>query len=171
MFRHRVKAKQNQELEETSKFAYPFRLNLYVYHFLVSAVSLARCISYDKPPLYEVTLEEFETCALDRLRVLAEIESSFARNRPWDELKGVTDAQCKKHLPLNNNTALMAAREDQRRSDHLGHFVLRLAFCRSWVRCCRMAGCGLISVFRQGRTEEAVCQGGDDAVQGAVRDG
>ncbi|KAG8217804.1 DNA primase, large subunit [Butyriboletus roseoflavus] len=93
---------------------YPFRLNF-----------------YDKPPLYEVTLEEFETCALDRLRVLAEIESSFARNRSWDELKSVTDTQCKKYLPLNSNTAITVHLEDQRRNDHLGHFVLRLAFCRS----------------------------------------
>ncbi|KIJ68953.1 hypothetical protein HYDPIDRAFT_36065 [Hydnomerulius pinastri MD-312] len=86
---------------------------------------------YEKPPLYEVTLEDFETCALDRLRVLAEIESSFARNRPWEELKTVTDAQCKKYLPLSNNSAKAHDQDTQRRNDHLSHFVLRLAFCRS----------------------------------------
>ncbi|KAF8447622.1 DNA primase, large subunit [Boletus edulis BED1] len=94
--------------------SYPFRLNF-----------------YDTPPRHEVTLEDFETCALDRLRVLAEIESSFARNRSWEELKTVTDAQCKKYLPLNSNTALTVNLEEQRRNDHIGHFVLRLAFCRS----------------------------------------
>jgi DNA primase large subunit len=87
--------------------------------------------SYDKPPLYEVTLEEFETSALDRLRILAEIESSFARNRSWDELKNVTQTQCNKYLPLSSNTATLVDTEGQRRNDHLGHFVLRLAFCRS----------------------------------------
>ncbi|KAF8844572.1 DNA primase, large subunit [Paxillus ammoniavirescens] len=99
---------------QTSGSPYPFRLNF-----------------YDKPPLYEVTLEEFETSALDRLRILAEIESSFARNRSWDELKNVTQTQCNKYLPLSSNTATLVDTEAQRRSDHLGHFVLRLAFCRS----------------------------------------
>jgi DNA primase large subunit len=87
--------------------------------------------SYDRPPLYDVTIEEFETCAIDRLRVLAEIESSFVRNRSWDDLKTVTEAQCIKYLPLNANTARHVDTESQRRKDHLGHFVLRLAFCRS----------------------------------------
>ncbi|KAF9246220.1 DNA primase large subunit [Melanogaster broomeanus] len=101
--------------EQTSESGYKFRLNF-----------------YDKPPLYEVTLEEFETCALDRLRILAEIESSFARNRSWDELKNVTEAQLKKYLPLSSNSAAATVDvELQRRRDHLGHFVLRLAFCRS----------------------------------------
>ena len=86
---------------------------------------------YDRPPLYDVTLEEFETCAIDRLRILAEIESSFVRNRSWDDLKTVTIAQSAKYLQLNANTARNADTDFQRRRDHLGHFVLRLAFCRS----------------------------------------
>ena len=89
--------------------------------------------SYDKPPLYDITLEEFETCALDRLRILAEIESSFARNRSWDELKSVTTIQCDKYLPLHTSTASTVNIESERRKDHLGHYVLRLAFCRSYV--------------------------------------
>jgi DNA primase large subunit len=80
-----------------------------------------------------VTIEEFETCAIDRLRVLAEIESSLVRNRSWDELKTITTAQSKKYLPLDSDTAIAVDRENQRRRDHLGHFVLRLAFCQSCV--------------------------------------
>lgn len=87
--------------------------------------------SYDRPPLYDVTLEEFETCAIDRLRILAEIESSLVRNRQWDDLTTVTTAQCNKYLPLNANTAKYVDTESERRKDHLGHFILRLAFCRS----------------------------------------
>ncbi|KZT11217.1 DNA primase large subunit [Laetiporus sulphureus 93-53] len=86
---------------------------------------------YDKPPLGDITIEEFETCALDRLRILAEIESSFVRNRPYEELKEVTLAQCKKYLPLNSTSAKTIDRDAERRKDHVGHFVLRLAFCRS----------------------------------------
>ncbi|KAJ3811604.1 DNA primase, large subunit [Lentinula lateritia] len=86
---------------------------------------------YDQPPLYDVTVEEFETSALDRLRILAEIESSAARNRSWDETKQVTMTQCGKYLPLNSNSALGIDVLEERRKDQLGHFVLRLAFCRS----------------------------------------
>ena len=76
-------------------------------------------------------MEEFEICALDRLRILAEIESSFARNRPWDELKEFIVKQSRDHLPLDSGTAITKDLDAQRRKDHIGHFVLRLAFCRS----------------------------------------
>lgn len=81
--------------------------------------------------MYDVTVEEFEICALDRLRILAEIESSRARQRSWEELKAVTITQCMKYLPLNATSATSVDRDSERRKDHLGHFVLRLAFCRS----------------------------------------
>lgn len=87
--------------------------------------------SYDRPPVDDITVEEFETCAIDRLRVLAEIESCFARNRPYDELRTIAITQCEKHLPLNATSAYTVDRDAQRRKDHIGHFVLRLAFCRS----------------------------------------
>jgi DNA primase large subunit len=78
-------------------------------------------------------MEDFETFALDRLRILAEIESSLVRNRPYEELKKITLAQCKKYLDLNSNSAITENLELERRKDHIGHFVLRLAFCKSWV--------------------------------------
>ncbi|KAK1232949.1 DNA primase subunit pri2 [Marasmius sp. AFHP31] len=101
------------QVENHGSSQYPFRLNF-----------------YDKPPLYDVTIEDFEICALDRLRILAEIESSAARNRTWDETKSVTMSQCAKYLPLNANSARVD-HISERKKDHLGHFVLRLAFCRS----------------------------------------
>lgn len=76
-------------------------------------------------------MEEFETAALDRLRILAEIESSAARNRSWEETKQVAITQCGKYLPLNSNSALGIDLQSERRRDQLGHFSLRLAFCRS----------------------------------------
>lgn len=102
------------EVEKHSTLRYPHRLNF-----------------YDTPPQGEVTIEDFETCALDRLRILAEIESSFARNRPWEELKRYTLEQCAKHLRLDASSAHTQDIDTQRRKDHIGHFVLRLAFCRS----------------------------------------
>ncbi len=108
---------------------YPHRLNLYVVFTLRDAAHPFD--SYDKPPLFDVTLEEFERCALDRLRILAEIESSSARGRSWDDTKTVIGDQCKKYLPLSATSAISVDRDTERRKDHLGHFVLRLAFCRS----------------------------------------
>lgn len=63
--------------------------------------------------------------------MLAEIESSFARNRTFAELAKVMEGICGKYLPLNSNTAYKSDLEAERRKDHIGHFVLRLAFCRS----------------------------------------
>lgn len=79
----------------------------------------------------DVTIEEFELFAIDRLRVLGEVESSWARNRPLDEFKRVVEDQCAKYLPLHSGTAKTVELDEQRRKDHIGHFVLRLAFCRS----------------------------------------
>lgn len=87
--------------------------------------------SYEKPPLGDVTIEEFELFAIDRLRVLGEIETSWARNRPPEEVKKVVGDQCKKYIPLNSGTAKTVELDEERRKDHIGHFVLRLAFCRS----------------------------------------
>ncbi|QRW08226.1 carbohydrate esterase family 10 protein [Ceratobasidium sp. AG-Ba] len=86
---------------------------------------------YDDPPLCNVTLEEFETWGIQRLRVLAEIESCSVRNRTFEDTKQVTQAQCKKHLPLSATSALAVDRDAERKMDHVSHFVLRLAFCRS----------------------------------------
>ena len=113
---------------------YPFALNLYVFVSFTSDFFLWNCntsTSYDVPPLYDVTVEEFEMSALDRLRILAEIESSAARNRSWEELKKVTLTQCEKYLPLHSTTETSYPLDYERRRDQLSHFVLRLAFCRS----------------------------------------
>lgn len=80
----------------------------------------------------DITIEEFETAALDRLRVLAEIESCFARNRTFKEMQAVIiGTVCEKYLQLNRNSAALKPLDVERRKDHIGHFVLRLAFCRS----------------------------------------
>ena len=111
---------------------YPFTLNLYVSFFYVGFFwNRNTSTSYDVPPLYDVTIEEFELSALDRLRILAEIESSAARNRTWEELRKVTIAQCERYLPLHSTKESTYPLDYERRRDQLSHFVLRLAFCRS----------------------------------------
>ncbi|CAE6364392.1 unnamed protein product [Rhizoctonia solani] len=101
-------------VETHSKLRYPYRLNF-----------------YDDPPLCNVTLEEFETWGIQRLRVLAEIESCNVRNRTFEDTKLVALAQSKKHLPLSSTSAIGMDRDLERKRDHVSHFVLRLAFCHS----------------------------------------
>ena len=89
--------------------------------------------SYDKPPLDDITLDEFEQFAIDRLHILSELEAALVRNRSYDDLKAIVKAQCEKYMPLHSDTARHSPHQPQRRKDHIGHFVLRLAFCRSCV--------------------------------------
>lgn len=112
---------------------YPHRLNLFVSQVLELILSLTYFASYDVPPRGDITLEDFEIWAIDRLRVLGEIESSLVRNRTFEDMRTVTTQQCKKYLPLNSTSALQVDRDAERRKDHVSHFVLRLAFCRSYV--------------------------------------
>jgi len=104
---------------------YPYRLNMYAV-----------------PPVQDITVEEFEGWALDRLRVLAEVETSSARNQPWAEVKAAIERRCSEYLPLRSNSvaatgSVSAAAtkgkelQAERKKDHVSHFVLRLAFSRT----------------------------------------
>jgi DNA primase large subunit len=86
--------------------------------------------SYDRPPTLDITLDEFETCAIARLRVLSHIESLTHRSLPYAQLQPAIAAHLKQHLPLSSSTARNVNTEEERRRDEIGHWVLRLAFCR-----------------------------------------
>lgn len=115
--RKRIDHKKQQFATATYKEnEYPHRLSL-----------------YDVPPTQEISLQEFETWAIDRLRILAELESCSFRNRSPQETAAHMQPMLKKYLPLSNNTAAAAGHVDQRlkderRKDHYSHFILRLAF-------------------------------------------
>ena len=125
----------------------------------------SRICSYDKPPLEDITIEDFETAALDRLRVLAEIESCFARNRSFDETVKVIEKFCEdKHcMELHSSSAKGKNIDDERRRDHIGHFVLRLAFCRSCVSAPSESRTWPLTCVTirglQGGPSEALCEG------------
>ena len=110
---------------------------------------------YSIPPEKEITLEEFELWAIDRLygtpwqptqfyglwvlthreTVLGEIESSLYRNKSQKDMEVSLKPLFEKYMPLNSNTAHGArgAQVDyERQKDHYSHFILRLAFCRSY---------------------------------------
>jgi DNA primase large subunit len=80
--------------------------------------------------MLDITLDEFETCALARLRILAHIEALSHRNLPYLQFVQAVSTHLKQHSPLSSNTARSAPLDEERRRDEIGHWVLRLAFCR-----------------------------------------
>ncbi|WVN89344.1 uncharacterized protein L203_104567 [Cryptococcus depauperatus CBS 7841] len=97
----------------------------------ISARCPFRLNFYDQPPSLDVTLEEFETCAIARLRVLSHIENLSHRSLPAAQFATAIISYSKVHIPLSSNSAKNADVEKERRRDEIGHWVLRLAFCRS----------------------------------------
>lgn len=89
--------------------------------------------SYTTPPTLDITLEEFETFAINRLRILSYIESLQHRSLPYAQFQTQLSAYLKQYLPLSSNTARSVDLVAERRADEIGHWVLRLAFCRSYV--------------------------------------
>ena len=141
MFNRSTKKEKEKEKESNgpvathSTLTYPHRLSF-----------------YEEPPTHNITLEQFEAWAIDRLRgtsarctrlcpvpltrhpsVLAEIEAARIRNVP-EGIKNIVNSQCEKYLMLHpNSDATTVDLDAERRKDHVSHFVLRLAFCRTCV--------------------------------------
>ncbi|KAJ3316423.1 hypothetical protein HDU76_001823 [Blyttiomyces sp. JEL0837] len=90
---------------------------------------------YETPPKDDITLSQFEEFALDRLRVLKAIENAQIRNKNNDEMGRIIKAATDKYLPLTLNSHRAAVGVDkliaERKKDHISHFILRLAYCRS----------------------------------------
>ncbi|KAJ5678461.1 DNA primase large subunit [Penicillium maclennaniae] len=128
---HRIDPKRRNTIDHKKRqFAvpiykqqdYPYRLNL-----------------YDTPPTAEITLEQFEQWAIDRLKatetvtVLAEIEACSYRNKSPAETEQHITPLLQKYLPLSANTSSSNGAADtrlknERQKDHYSHFILRLAF-------------------------------------------
>ena len=105
---------------------------------------------YDIPPTAEITLEQFESWAIDRLRskvpkyyartshsnsptVLAELEACSFRNKTSAETTSHITPLLQRWLPLHSNTPSSSAQHSQalkteRQKDHYSHYILRLAF-------------------------------------------
>ncbi len=90
---------------------YPHRLNFYA-----------------TPPTADITLEEFEQWAIDRLRILAELEACSFRNKSLTDTAIHMKPLLDKYLPLDSNSSASTQLFAQRQKDHYSHFILRLAF-------------------------------------------
>ncbi|XP_066465587.1 DNA primase large subunit [Tiliqua scincoides] len=85
---------------------------------------------YLQPPTENISLMEFESLAVDRLKLL-----KFVENLGVSYLKGSDDYDRKLGTELRKlkfpYMALAEEDYDARRKDHISHFILRLAYCQS----------------------------------------
>ncbi|KAI2603662.1 DNA primase, large subunit [Hypoxylon sp. NC1633] len=83
---------------------------------------------YETPPTADITLEQFEQWAIDRLKVLAELEACSFRNKSLTETAAHMKPLLEKYLPLEANSSSSSKLSAERQKDHYSHFILRLAF-------------------------------------------
>uniref|UniRef100_A0A3P8VT54 DNA primase large subunit n=1 Tax=Cynoglossus semilaevis TaxID=244447 RepID=A0A3P8VT54_CYNSE len=79
---------------------------------------------YGQPPLENVSLIEFETFAVERLKLLKAVENLGVRH-----LKTSEDYEKKLQQELRSSIGL--SDYDKQRKDHISHFILRLAYCQT----------------------------------------
>ncbi|NXH63186.1 PRI2 primase, partial [Rhabdornis inornatus] len=85
---------------------------------------------YLEPPMESISLVEFESFAVDRLKLLKVIENlGVSHVRGTDTYKAKLEAELRKlKFPYK---ALAEGDYEARRKDHISHFILRLAYCQS----------------------------------------
>ncbi|KAI8482403.1 DNA primase large subunit [Branchiostoma belcheri] len=92
---------------------------------------------YTVPPNETVSLEEFETFAIDRLKVLKAVESAGIKYmKTSEQYTQKLEQEIKKLMPIAvRRTDVEGSMQDKdyddRRKDHISHFILRLAYCKS----------------------------------------
>jgi DNA primase large subunit len=93
---------------------------------------------YSEPPHEELSLDEFETFALDRLRLLRGIEGLSLKGYDARDLAAKIRLLQNKYMPLRiHETDFKNAGEphlttvDDVRKDTASHFILRLSYCRT----------------------------------------
>ncbi|KAM4693878.1 DNA primase large subunit [Discoglossus pictus] len=89
---------------------------------------------YQSPPTENISLIEFETFAIERLKLLKALENlgvSFVKGS--EEYNKKLEAELRKlKFPYRaSQDEINDEVYDQRRRDHISHFILRLAYCQS----------------------------------------
>lgn len=94
---------------------------------------------YNLPPTQDITLQTFEDYAIERVNLLRIFEQATSKNlrvlsEEWKaEIKEeMKQAGMKSYLRLiDGHSGSSALDYEARRRDHISHFILRLAYCRS----------------------------------------
>ncbi|QLL34263.1 hypothetical protein HG536_0G01220 [Torulaspora globosa] len=92
---------------------------------LYDSIYASKLSFYDLPPQGEITLDQFEVWAIDRLKILLEIESCVSRNKNMKEIETIIKPHLQKSMPFNTDNL------EAKKKDYYSHFILRLCFCRS----------------------------------------
>lgn len=98
--------------------------------FTLPKLYSSRLSFYDLPPNQEITLEEFEKWAIDRLKILIEIESCVARSSSQKDVELALKPLLLKYMPLSPHGDEKTVMQE-RMKDYYSHFILRLVFCRT----------------------------------------
>lgn len=92
---------------------------------------------YKMPPVQNISLKEFQELANTRLKLLHEVESIRQRSSHEDfdpeRFAGKVREVAKRLMPLSSveTEKLEEKHMEERRRDHISHFILRLAYCRT----------------------------------------
>lgn len=87
---------------------------------------------YNEPPDVEVSLEQFEQFAIDRLHVLKAVENYRLRSVTMKDREVRLEKTLNKHMPLRSaGLSKSDQAEDDAAKDVLSHFFLRMAFCQT----------------------------------------
>lgn len=91
----------------------------------------SRLNMYEEPPTEDMTLEEFEQFAIDRLKLMKGVEEIGVKHpkKYGDIYRREVQEVMRKHMPLREQDGEDA--QVERRKDHISHFILRLAYCRT----------------------------------------
>lgn len=97
--------------------------------------------TYKFPPTENISLQEFETLALERLALLRSLAAATTLkghrmySEQWTEciINDLKTAGLKYYIKLCEKTSCGTSEADlqARRKDHIAHFILRLAYCRT----------------------------------------
>uniref|UniRef100_A0A8C7KR27 DNA primase large subunit n=1 Tax=Oncorhynchus kisutch TaxID=8019 RepID=A0A8C7KR27_ONCKI len=85
---------------------------------------------YGQPPIENISLSEFETFAVDRLKLLKTVENLGVSYVKTSELY-TKKLDAEEFLPGLNVRNCETDEYEKRRKDHISHFILRLAYCQT----------------------------------------
>lgn len=90
---------------------------------------------YGQPPTENISLSEFETFAVDRLKLLKTVENlGVSYVKTSDQYATKLEGEFRKlNFPFRVETdeKSLDTEYDKRRKDHISHFILRLAYCQT----------------------------------------
>ncbi|XP_028676335.1 DNA primase large subunit [Erpetoichthys calabaricus] len=90
---------------------------------------------YGQPPTENISLAEFETFAVDRLRLLKTIENiGVSYVKTSEQYSKKLEAELRKLLfpyRVDVDEKELGKEYEKRRKDHISHFILRLAYCQT----------------------------------------